>query len=799
MSFNPRRSRQRSVSRVLGLGLCAALCFPVCVNAQMTLPTKGKLTAEMPKTSLVLGNNLAALRAWWAKPADEHQKAWRDSTAGRADQTPSATAPTKFGEAAAASSIAKAAALRWAMDSSGPKAQADLAKVIAALKVATVPGGTTITRPEALLSYLLAYDFIRSATIPAADRTLIEENLLREASSIKTGHTDSNAKGKIGGTRGLAGILLHDQTLLDQALLDLNNHFKYSTTDDGWFCDSMGHYLNYTINHLAAFARAYQQAGVDIYPNLRPYSDMAIGLRMPSGTMPNVSNGTLSPVAINLFSFTTDRDLASEEVWAATTVPAGDFSAKTNVMNNDSTYTNFFALTNRAADPKPPMRSPTFLTRGQSGVSVFRNDWSATSNYLLLSPGVDSPTSNQPLYQANPPATGIMPAYHSQNDTGEVLIASRGVSILCAAGYDRRDLSNSPKTMDPKRAEWHNVLLVDGDVGKLPGPSMSVKHPENETTIEWGGSNLGRAIRPGDFTHTDRLDSAELGKFKGVCDFATLKLKYNDTDVRRSVAFPNEDYFVVADIARSASPHKYTVNFVGRGGAPVVEKAARSVTARWEKDKASAIVTTLGSCDLTQSSGQHWMQETYNKFEDIFRSQATGEASNACFLTVIECGETGAKPALTVTNLQGGDFIAATIANSKAGAEAWVDTILSQPKNELILADKLRTDASFAYLRVKGDVVQGFMVSHGTNLAVLDKMRFGASKPITISVLPGEREIRATISSDDLTPGTKVSIATGKTATGAKLDGKAVPFSMGVGLVSVEVSAGGSLVIEVGQ
>ena len=58
MSFNPRRSRQRSVSRVLGLGLCAALCFPVCVNAQMTLPTKGKLTAEMPKTSLVLGNNL---------------------------------------------------------------------------------------------------------------------------------------------------------------------------------------------------------------------------------------------------------------------------------------------------------------------------------------------------------------------------------------------------------------------------------------------------------------------------------------------------------------------------------------------------------------------------------------------------------------------------------------------------------------------------------------------------------------------------------------------------------------------
>lgn len=777
---------------VIPLFAICALALPMFAEAQMSVPTKGQLTAQMPEKSLILSKDLAMLRAWWVKPVHEHQKFWKDTVIGRAGMAAPTAVPAKFAEAVSAATMAKCAAFRWAMEPANPKSTEELAKVVATLKIAAVPGGSTITRPEALLNYLLAYDFIRDAPIAAADRAQIEEVLLREARSIKSGETDSNAKGKIGGTRGFAGLLLHDQALLDQALTDLNNHFKYSTTDDGWFCDSQGHYLNYTLSHLAVFARAYQQAGVDIYPNLRPYAEMSIGLRMPSGTMPNVSNGTLTPVAINLFSFAADKTLASEELWAVTSIPAGDFSAKTNVMNNDFTYTNFFALSNFAITPKPPAHSPTFLTRGQSGVSVFRNDWTATSNYLLLSPGVDSPSSKQPIYLALPPASGIMPAYHTQNDTGEVMIASRGVSIIVGAGYDRRDLSNSPKGMDPKRAHWHNVLLVDGDVGKLPEPSASLKHPEGETMIEWGGANLGRTVRPGDFTHTDRLDSSEKGEFKGVCDFATLKLAYNETEVRRSVAFPNEDYFVVADVARSAKSHQFTVNFVGRGGAPVVEKSPRQIASRWEKDKAAVIVTTVGSRELTHAGGQHWMQETYNKFEEIFRSQATAEGANASFLSVIETAEAGVKPAIKVASEPAGDGAAVTAANEQAG---WIDTLFVQPGGTMLKAGAVASDAAFAYARRKGEVTQGFMIARGKSLDIAGKPVFRADKPITISAAMMEREIRATISVDEFAAGTKITFPAAGKVKNATLDGKSISATSGAEGVSVSLSAGGSLQI----
>jgi hypothetical protein len=409
--------------------------------AQMSI---GSLAGVLPSSaasgsSLILGDDLSDFRAAWVSPVHPTQQFWRDTVNGRANQATSGVTPTTYNQAANDSAIAQSAGLRYAMTGN----VADLNKAVGALSVLSVPGGTSITRPEVLTSYLSAYDFIRLAPLAdlsQATRNSIETRLNFIAGGLSSGMTDSNAKGKIGATRGLAGVLLRNQSLLNQGLADLQAHFNYSTTDDGWYSDSQGHYLNYTLRHVGLFTRAYQQgSGVDLYASFKPFVDMSIALRKPDGTMPNVSNGLNYAVGLNLLSQTTDADTASRTLWYLEEFPTSpDPFANTNLQLNDYSYSSFFALTDLTnVALQAPTSSPTFLATGQSKVSVFRQNWGPTSDYLLLSPGVDSPHS------VIPSGFGDLniPAFHSHNDTGEILVASRGHYLLVASGYNRTDLA----------------------------------------------------------------------------------------------------------------------------------------------------------------------------------------------------------------------------------------------------------------------------------------------------------------------------------------------------------------------
>ncbi|MCX5659476.1 MAG: hypothetical protein NTW19_07105 [Planctomycetota bacterium] len=782
----PLRSRALALlaSGLIGAGMLALA--PSAALAQMSIgSTTGLLPAATPTQSLILGDNLASLQADWASPLNDYQTYWKSTIVGRANQAVSAAAPATFAAAVTNSSVAKAAALRYALDPSGPTAAADLAKAVAALKVAAVPGGTEITKTEPTTSYLMAYDFLRAAPVSAADRATIEASLLAVANTLGGGLSDYNVRGKVGGTRGLAGVVLGNQALLNQGLADLQNHFNYSTTNDGWFTDSQGHYLNYTLAHITAFARAYQQgSGVDLFANLKPYADMTIGMRLPNGAVPNVSNGTITPVAVNMLSAIAGPAANANLIWNLTT-GSGSTSGPhafdvTNVINNDGTFTNSFVLTDFSVAPQAPSTSPTFITRGQSGVSVFRNDWGTSSNYLMLSPGVDSPASVGTFngIPAIPGAT--FPAYHSQNDTGEILVAAKGVYILAAPGYDRRDLSNSPAGYDPKRADWHNVVLVDGNVGTLPGPAGSI--PNSENPLEYGGPNLGRTTRPGDFTHTSRLDSAERGNFKGVNDFSSLVLHYNDADVRRSIAFPNEDYFVVADAMNSASSHAYAFNLVGRGTQTVLTSTPSLVEVKWELEGKQVIEHLLSTHAMSLGTTQLWMMNTYNVFEQTQRMQAGISADHAGFLSLIETGNAGDPSRYNITNRSTATLTAMTVASPLDG---WTDTIFAQGAMGPQSAGPLSGDAQFAYAREKAGRLDSVMISVGQHLAFNGAEVFDASAPVTLSLLLGHDGILGTISSDDLAPGTLLRFFHIPGIASATLDGLALEFTNAGGYSSV--------------
>ena len=194
---------------ILILGLAASTA-----RSQMTMPTSGTVPSGTIQRSLILGDDLVSLQGSWASPVSPVQLGWRNQIDGIANGGVSGTPPLTFAAAAGVSSTAQAAGMRFAMTGN----VADLNKTVTALLAADVPGGTFITRPEVLTTYLSAYDFIRGASLtdlPMSTRTQIETRLTTLTQSLDNGNgTLSNARGKIGGTRALAGVLLQNQDFL---------------------------------------------------------------------------------------------------------------------------------------------------------------------------------------------------------------------------------------------------------------------------------------------------------------------------------------------------------------------------------------------------------------------------------------------------------------------------------------------------------------------------------------------------------------------------------------------------------
>ena len=733
-------------------------------HAQLTISsTTGVLPAGTISRSLILGDNLEQLQAQWFAPVNAHQTLWIQSVNTFANRSPSGSQPTAFSTAAQDAAIAKSAALRWAMTGDA----ADLAKAVGILKLAKATGisGSFITEPEVVTNYLQAYDFIRGAALDGGDRSTIESRLLTEANALGNGNgTFSNARGKTGGTRGLAGVLLQNQSLLNTGLSDLRGHFNNSTTNDGWFTDSQGHYLNYTLPHIAPFVRAYEQgSGVNLTARVQPYADMTIGMRLPDGGTVNVSNGLTTAVGLNLLTPGQTAADRATTLWYLEQLPT-TWYAKTNLTNNDGSLTSFFALTDFSVAARAPVTSPTFHASGQSGVSVFRNDWSGGSDFLMVSPGIDSP----------PTVTifGTFAADHSHNDTGEILLAARGKYLLVAPGYLRTDLSNSPAGFNPKAANWHNVLLVNGDVG---------------------ASDEGRKTRPGDFTHTNRLDSTEHGDFKGVADFSTFQTNYRNVDVRRSAAFVNDDYFVVADVMDGSAANTYTFNLVGRGTQTVLTDTPGLIEVRWQHDGAQVINHIVGTTGMTLATATLDTHLTFNEFEQTRRMQATMSATDGGFLSVLETGAAGQAARLAVTNLSTAVYAAAKVIDAAAGV---TDYVLAQVTRTLrsLDDDALVSDGQFAYVRAVDGRLDGAMISRGTSLAFAGRMIADSTQELTASFLfslPGE--LRATISADGFLAGSTLRFHDTAAFKSVLLNGSEIAFSNDAGFSSVTLTAPGEL------
>lgn len=481
---------------------------------------------------------------------------------------------------------------------------------------------------------------------------------------------------------------------------------------------------------------------------------MTLGMRLPNGRTPNVQDGLFNTTGVNLFSRGVSNADKASLIYHFTNGDPPNFS---NITNSDGTYVDFFWSNDFSQGSAPPSRSPTFLSPGQGKVTVFRNDWTTDSDYLLLSPGIDG----------KPLIFGI-PIGHNHHDTGEILLFTHGQIVFPAAGIKRTDWSNWPSGFDSMLAENHNVILVNGSVG------------------------TGSRMRPEHFTYTNRLDSTEHGSYKGVCDFASLKCTYQGADIQRSCAFPNEDYFLVADVIESATVNAYTFNLIGRGTLTTLTNSADLIRIRWEIGGARATENLVSTHAMNLTTDTTYAAVGWNQVEQTQRMKAQISAANAGFLSVIETGASGSTTRLLVNDLSTASYAAVRVSDPN---EAYTDVILSQSTSTPRTIDEITTDGRFAYARKIAGTVNGAMVAVGTQLADNGQTVFQASAPLTLSLLFGKETIRGTISADNLDPTTELRFYRVGWIRSASLNGLPIPFTNTSSYAGVTIAEGGTLIV----
>lgn len=810
------------VASVAGLGGRA--------GAQITVPTShpGGLPGQ-PTTSMLLGGNLAQVRGWWSSPAHAVQTTWKNSISSRAGGSLALSQPSDFTTAAAQSQIVQARAFRWLMNPEAATAADDLASVVDVLSnYARVTGGSTITRPELVQNYYQAFDFV-NAGLTAAQRTAITSRL--SGSNVKgsiTGFSNTpfqinNQQLKHASTRAFGALLFNDKTDLDAQLVRINQSLGANSTNDGGYTDGL-RYLNYGIAQFAPFAVAYaHHAGVSLGEQVEPFVRMGLGMRLPNGTTPSAHNNDNAPVAISHFTrLIADTDLKAAALWNTTALAGHDWTTWTNVVNNDWTYTDFFALTDFSVAPAAPTWSPTFFSDGQAQAATLRTGWGTTSHMLNISAGIDG-------------ASGAGFVHH---DTGGLTVAANGTQVLVEPGYNRTGLGTTPSGFNSSVATEHNVFLAR-DTGNA---TWGIGNGDAQT-------NAGTSV-----TTTNRLDSAERGDHEGVADFVTLRATYggssagNDVQARRSVAMLDESgtgggYFVVADSARrtDATNKDFAVNLVGKSTAAdteIVSASAALVQLRWAVDAyggdgfnggqtmtgvpynqpqsgqvVAHIVASQGAT-LAVAQDTTWMMENYNVYLQTQRLRVSAaNLADVAFLTILEPGAFGDAIRLGVTPLSGSGFAAARVADDDAG---WTDWMISQTSatdvhataaGTLVSIDAgaLVSDAHYAYLRRRGAILDSALLSRGTSLASGGAALLEWSHPVTASVLLGaaaDPVLRGTLSADDLVADTVLTLSVDNLLAGhrigsATLNGQPLSFTNGSGTSTVTLTgtAGGQFVI----
>jgi tetratricopeptide (TPR) repeat protein len=527
-----------------------------------------------------------------------------------------------------------------------------------------------IYRATWLQNYAVAYDWVYDQLTSdqnteirrriAEETQYLRDNIMVGARLAPRPHNHRSKPAWAIGTAALA-LSDHDQAAdwLSHSLEAANTVTRYQFSADGIYREG-GHYWMYNAVNFIPFLWHYLNvSGVNLFGDYQPAFEWPIRVRTGRGQIPNIEDSYLKPAPTHMVaaayrgvptSLNTDADFAAICQW--------NFENTHLIEHNytgatvDVTWEiDEYILFDSSIESAAPTASPNQFLEG--GQVVFRADWDggADDRYLLFHGVADADNHNHP-------------------DQLSFFLGGNDAILAPDAGYGPSGFSDDRRSSWYTRAHAHNILTADGY------PPVADDLYSNPFVLN---------VTP--FARYE-IDS----EFFGFAEKESGYVRPNDVSLRRSIAFIDQDYFVVSDLVYGSAEHTYRSYLHGRGS---FDQAGHYLSwspfgNRYGAEARLDAFVLPESADLTVSTGyiSLFKDERHERYVE-----AAQVGQEAAFMQLLLPARSGS-PVPDVDDLSSEVYVAARLVRSDS-----LDYFFLQVRSELRELSEFATDGTFAWLR----------------------------------------------------------------------------------------------------
>ena len=547
-------------------------------------------------------------------------------------------------------------------------------------------------------SYCEAYDMIKNE-LSAVERTEIETRLAGLAERFyvhaaldwtRIAGTKHNSQIKPAAALGTIALTIPTysvaahtpQEWLFQGLMMMSVGIEYCTDSGGCYNNGNG-YRNYTLGNLWPFAEQYRRlCSVDWLSTLEPLFNFILEARRPDGLMPALEDSCEeSPIGYLIAQHYFN---AAEYVWCyINAIYPEVHDSFDDIYANGLKEVDKIVSYDYNITPQEPNREPTVFNK-VSKVAVFRESWDSTSEYAYFNGAADHPMSFNEV-----------PRSHSRPDPLSFTIYADGKILLPgSSGYDVDTLLTDPYWKDPNS---NNVMLVNGGAPY---------------------------VEPGDVTIVHAVDSRSvMGHRNKVADFATMQINYNGADIERTMAFAQEQYFIVADRLTASSQNDYEFILHGRKQLEsVTNNSPNHISASWNCDGTKLHADIVSTTSLTANTYEgHYIARSVGLDEEPNYIGVQCSGADVAYLSVLFPHLSGQEMA-SVQNLSNSTIAAIHLGYQQDSNS--IEDVWAARKGETAftysVGNYFATDAAMSYVRYEDGVVNGFAVAEALHLDITD-------------------------------------------------------------------------------
>jgi|GEM_PF-1061607 len=633
-------------------------------------------------------------------------------------------------------------------------------------------------------NFAAAYDWIQSE-LTAEQDAQIRERLAKEAKLTYEqihiwGPRPHNHRSKPAWGLGTIALVLSDHPdaskWLQKALEMVNTNTKYFFSSDGIYREGSQYYIYSHINFLPFLYHYKNVSGVDLFRVYKPAFLWEFYVSNNKGWMPNfadsyIRHNHLHMVASEFMSEEDVTPLHPTAKWGNlfqwrymttdTTPWGGEFGNNTGASNDDTMDLDKYLTYDPSIEPIAPEGTGTvFLNEG--GQTIFRNHWN-----------VNDPSARYLLFQGVADMDN-----HNHFDQLSFILHAENQLMASDAGYSRSSYGDAIRRSWYRTAPAHNTLTLNG--------SWPVDMAENVTPASKFSMDT-------DFFDFQQKEARYIDITNDLNDAENDLLFPPDSEslgyINRAIAFPNQEYFVVADQAWTKDGSAQPFDLYLHGGRGFMNGEGNFRQWIYANDpygssaKLSSWIFSNGA-EFTDLKGEvSYVKDDYVEGDFVL---ATVHRAKANFLQILIPQQvTSALP--IVTELSNEERVGGTVAMNGN-----LDTYLVQQTGNSVSLGRVVTDGDFVYVRDNG-LVDQYAVRQATELTYAGEVWFRSSERMTLTMKVSDRsKHEGMIATDDpaLTYSVSFKLPAGKMAASAQFDGHNVPVTNVGGFAVIESLTG---------